>query len=236
MLQPRRPGVADQAIFPLPFPTRHGQRRTPLGIGAHTLVCIWVAFLNTAYAGPGREHFCPWQSSHPQRRCLASLHRRASDFLAELGNGKIGGESNLYEFLRVDRSGYGERGGVLPLGARCGVPARAAEVDTAGVLDGTRPDLAAMARDPMRVLHDPPRFEYPPPVPHAHLDRSYGEYVDKAVQAGLFQLLPRGDLPQVSGVDIVSGGFAVGKDKTEDRPITPSSIPTRWLIRRSWPR
>ena len=43
-------------------------------------------------------------------------------------------------------------GGPLPLGARCGVPDRAATVDTAGVLDGYDSELAEIVRDPWCLL------------------------------------------------------------------------------------
>ena len=71
------------------------------------------------------------------------------------------------------------------------------------------------------MLKDDLTFEGEPPPKFALLSNSYRDFVDRSVEAG-FQVLKEGvDLPFVDDEVVYSGAFAVAKDETEDRFISP---------------
>ena len=64
------------------------------------------------------------------------------------------GGTEIREFLRLEGDGYSGGGTkAVPLGTRVGIPARAAEVDTAAVLEDFDPTAAEQCRNPDALLH-----------------------------------------------------------------------------------
>ena len=77
------------------------------------------------------------------------------------------------------------------LGLRGGVPATAATVDTAAVVEATLPTIADQIRNPSSLLL--PLAERPLLLrrSHLHLDKTYGSYMKEAVQCGLQRVVRR---------------------------------------------
>ena len=225
-LQARTLGASERRVFPLPF-TAHGRRRRGEPSLVKLLVDVWVAFLNVAYLGPGAQA-CLSTPTAAQQRVLQSLGDRAARLLSDVGHYRVGGEPRIRELLRMDATGYGDQGPVLPLGLRCSLPARAATVDTAAVLSESFPLLSQQCSDPSLLLRSD--FEEPPGRPFSLLASSYPQYVEKGVSSGYYVMADASDLHEVNGVPIVGGGFAVRKDQQEDRPISLLESLTPWWM------
>ena len=149
------------------------------------------------------------------------LSDQARHWLTISSGMEVGGLDRLRKFLRTGTGNYGSAMAVLPLGDRCGVPEHAGTVDTSAVLAEHFPSLSAKAEHTHEMLGVDPSFHTMSPRITSLLDSSYPAYVECGLRAGLFSLNSPQEVPQVQGLSISSGGFAVPKDTIEDRPITP---------------
>ena len=166
---------------------------------------------------------CGHGPSASQRRLLESLLQRARLCLRHW-DGRTFGGAGIHDLLALDANSYEAKSGALRLGARAGVPDRAAVVDTAAALTESFPVLAAQVANPDELLLPPEDWPRRIKAPFEHLDGSYKELVKRAVDAGLLDFASdsEGDEPvQYRGVARTLGGFAVPKDLREDRWIAP---------------
>ncbi|CAK9024414.1 unnamed protein product [Durusdinium trenchii] len=133
------------------------------------------------------------------------------------------GPERLDSFLRQTQH-YTGTGVVLALGARGGVPDKAADVALADELAPHFPDLARQVTSPSCLLL--PAKKRPRKVRKGYtwVSSTYPELVRKNVKAGLQKLKQEHQVAKHGGRLLLAGAFAVVKDDKEDRVITDPSV------------
>ena len=228
-LTPRKPGVSDSRIFPVPLlPAslpRRGRRRERWrhDEAARRLCNLWLAFLNDGYSGAAVATVCKLQPGAAQRRIQLSLLGRARVFLRDVGSYSLGGEADIRDFARLAGDDYSGACVARPLGTRAGIPDKAGLVDVADALRADRPDLSVQCEDPTSLLVDPPQFAADPEKICKFLDKTYPSYIKAVVRADFKTMRDLEGIAVVEGRRIENGGFAVAKNAAEDRGISPSS-------------
>ena len=232
-LRARPDHQADHSLLPLPMwwpasPTQRRLRSSGLLVrGARAHFQMLVVALNWLHGG--REAaMSRQQPTAAQKRCLRSMWSRCLAFARDADGAVAGGEA-IRDVTRLHDEAYVTKPGALPLGARAGVPGRAACVDVGTVLDDYNSTLAAQTRDPSKLLL--PRECWPPRVKKAYqsLDASYDDLLDKAVASGLQHWGEEAAVVHHQGVPRDLGGSLLERMilKIDGSPRARLSMPSR---------
>jgi len=152
---------------------------------------------------------------------LRQLETQVQSFLRDCRLNGVGGEAELKEFVGCSLAAYDRFGHVKPLDADVGVPTRAAQVDTVGVLLRHNPGLAQVAADPATILLRDDEMPDQLPRPFIRVAADYDIVVGRLIKAGLQEMVAKRLVAQFRGKPIIGGTFAVGKPgKRETRMIS----------------
>ena len=227
-------GASPPGVFPLPLPSLlplpsrgRSRRRAQLRREDCVVLDLWVATLNSMYAGRGGEDVCSSRPSAAQVRCLMNLQKALRDHLR--GSPGASGVNSLRDYLQTNDRGYG--GGVArPLGMDAGVPPQAGDVALGDLLEDSDVKLAAQVRDPAFLLL--PEAEWPQEIPTVRslLGKDYAEFVERNVAVGLQDLAEEDQVATVQGQPLVAAAFAVGKADTKENRMISGCVGTNSLM------
>ena len=215
-------GRAVDRVFPLSPMSSGGRFLSPVEPGDRLLFHggnMVIAVLNWMHGG--QKWHGPLFLSAAHRRVHSRIERALRDLV--MTDDPILSSGGLDSFLKQTEH-YRGGSAVLALGAKGGVPSKAADVPLADHLAELFPEMSHQVREPCALLLPSRRRPRRVKRGYTWVASTYPELVKKNVQAGLHRYKKPSQVAKHRGVRCLAGAFAVPKDNNEDRVITDPSV------------
>lgn len=215
-------GRAVDRVFPLSPMSSGGRFLSPMEPGDRLLFHggnMVIAVLNWMHGG--QKWHGPLFLSAAHRRVHSRIERALRDLV--MTDDPILSSGGLDSFLKQTEH-YRGGSAVLALGAKGGVPSKAADVPLGDHLAELFPEMSHQVREPCTLLLPSRRRPRRVKRGYTWVASTYPELVKKNVQAGLHRYKKPSQVAKHRGVRCLAGAFAVPKDNNEDRVITDPSV------------
>lgn len=191
---------------------------------------LLVSSLNCMFFGS--QPFSPalWPPTQAQQRMMHHLECQVMEFLRRVDNVGTSGEEIIRETMRQPAGQYAATHVARPVSRRVALPALAATVNTASVLEEFYPAMARQLADLGELLLPQDAWPQVLPRPFVRIMADYGELMRDGVEHGQFIFLPRRSLMVFQGLPIYAGVIEVPKAGRDEGRLICAAYPLNALV------